>query len=338
MLLNLCIGPFKGCAWYQTIKAAMATYMAMCTCSCQLFAWFYQNISLDFNVFSHQEFGQRGHMQRVFQMIPSAEGFLKKGLHVKLSRWMSLWDSLEWLIKFWYAYGLILHWILICTGIVKKREDLPAFSGFLRVVPAGPADGADPDERAGAREVRNSNAEAERMRKKAHNQLHMAAMVCASDLKRNLMQGLLFIMRPVRLNFGHMLTALKTRRGAKAWWSLRASGRIVGEEIVEIWSCLANAEQLRACRFLSMEDFFAENDDSVEADRELATHLFRAASCLVAERLLGELCIANSMPGKTAALISDDPDIAAEALKDMKVWFIALTGLGKSSFEQSRCT
>ena len=59
-------------------------------------------------------------------------------------------------------------------------------------------------------------------------------MILANGFKRNLAAGMLLVITPSRTQFGKMLVALKTRKGALNYWERVTFGDTVFEELVQI--------------------------------------------------------------------------------------------------------
>jgi hypothetical protein len=188
----------------------MDDYVASSDYRCPLFQFFYEWICEDFDLLSSANLGTIEHMKFVFSLIKSAKVFRGKNMKVKKSRWMSVWDSLDVFMKHWSIYALILAWVCIRYGIVKSLDELLQGPVFTPAVaspepePAASAKAKSAPISEPSREVRHSNKEADNMRQKARNTLHLCALIVCNRFKRGLAVGLKELMQVCRIRFKMM--------------------------------------------------------------------------------------------------------------------------------------
>jgi hypothetical protein len=261
---------------FHTIAGAMDDYIAKSDWRCPLFQWFYPQIAQDLSDDSPCFLGSEAHMQHIFGRIKEARVFHRKNLRVKKSRWMSVWDSLAEFLPFWSIYCLILVWTCLKYNIVKQFTDLQTdeFQQFAEAVP-NPA-GEKDKQGEQSREVRHSNKEADNLRKKARNTLHLACIISINTFKRKLAAGLLSLVEPTRTRFGKMLVRLKTQLGSVDWWSNQAAGNEFVDELREILAKLRDPKFHGIVSFGSA-DLYADGADAGkrEADMKLGDHLWK---------------------------------------------------------------
>lgn len=336
VVLNLPLGPWLGSAWHQTMRDGLASYMASHDWTCALFQSLYERIAFEFNDASPAVLGSEQHMKKIFDDVGSAKVFRTKGTRVKLSRWISVWDAWAEFAPYRSAYLLILSYVCLRQGVVKHRDELPMFSSSASLASASAPDGhvVCPSRGVGAlaqpaasgqeqrKEVRHSNDEVTKMRNKAKNTLHLALLILGDSRKVRIMTGMSLMMVPVRERCGQMITQLKTRRGAVEWWIGAQHPSHVAAELSGIVCALTSPDAAMQCRFLPSESFLKQPPvDAVAEDIACAQALRRAQLGLLAQRLMGHLACAASLPGKFAGLLNKDKAAQQECLKELGKWF-----------------
>ena len=208
-----------------------------------IFQRFHEEVCAGANTLGDPDYGTPQHMERTHSQIQSASVFQLKGTRVKLSRWWSLWDSLEQFLPHWSVYSMILCYICLRKGVVKKLSDLPVMQADVTYFKeaAVPEDAsavvphAAPDDANAPRpEVRRSNDSVTKLRPKSKHTLHLACIVLASPLKRKVAAGLLHLVRPTRQRFGEMVVALGSQLGAVKWWPCEAAGTDAEQELLSL--------------------------------------------------------------------------------------------------------
>jgi hypothetical protein len=192
--LNLCMGPWSGAAWFQTMAQGMADYVSCSTWCDPLFQHFYEWIAEDLEDTAPSTFRSAEHLQKIWALLPKARVFTRKGIRVKKARWMSIWDSLEEFLPWWSCYALVSTWVCIRYGLIRGLQDLPFNEGddLLPAAPQARDDEKPEDEaRPQSKEVRHSNDEVAKMRSRARNTLHLACLILCCRLKRHLVAALL---------------------------------------------------------------------------------------------------------------------------------------------------
>ena len=181
----------------------------------ELFNTFYELLATDLGMMG-TGFGTTEHMGQV-KALASSGTWQKKGLKVKLRRWMSYFDGAEECLPLWFITVISLCVIGIGKGWLNHTSGLPMFAatGFADLEEGGSKALEQPPAAQGAEEqprtVKDPNAEAERLRKGCFNTLHLALVVLCSLRARMLCAMTLALVKPSRTACGHMLVAAKTQ-------------------------------------------------------------------------------------------------------------------------------
>lgn len=320
VVLNLCQGPWMGSAWFQTAKDAMSEYLAESSPECPLFLCMYEWLARDLGEDGPAHFGLKSHLTSVWARISDADVFRRKGFRVKLSRWMSVWDSLAVFLDSWSAFYLVLTYMCLKNGIIKSVADMQMYKDEWVLADGEEAPAPAAHNRPQNREVRHSNGELAKLRQKSRNTLHLATMILGSAFKRSVVVGMLCVVQAFRKNFGLVVQAMKSQRSAIDYWSLHVSGDV--SELCEMLDVLFHPAHFDKVGFLGAEWYTDdEQGPEVASDMKLAQVLFQPVIQVMAHRLVGELNVSHSLPNKTAMLVNSDPSVVSKGLQELKLWW-----------------
>lgn len=166
--------------------------------------------------------------------------------------------------------------------------------------------------------VRNSNSEVKVLRAGANNTLHLALMITGNTTTAGIMDGLSYLIMPIREGFGKSIVMMKTRNrcevleGNRLGQGRRRKYGIVVNQMVDV-------SFFKRCRFLDAGQYTNTDTTEVHADIEVATTVLMTGVSIIGQRLLGHLAVMKSLPMRFASLLSTDVDESMMCLEELRV-------------------
>lgn len=306
-------------------------------------------IATDFKLERNAEWGTPRHKKLVFGMLKNAAVFFVKGTKVKLSRWMTIWDSWFEFRAFKTVYLLILTYLLLKHKIIKTRSDVFAIccaarTELVRAVVPGveevvqQAGASQPESAPTKQEVRLPDKDIDAKRAKANNTLHLAFIILCDPAKTKIMDGLALAMKDLRIRFGQSIVAFNNRSRSLEWAVENAAGRCTQKVILNIVCCMDQPSEQAQIGFLDSEAFGDDqHEPSVVADRLVARVLWDAARELINFNFMGFLLMSATLPFYFAMLASSKQEDVAQGLQTLSRWFSALDKLEHYARGQKIC-
>ena len=323
LAFNFRQGPWQKASFFRQTVEVMEKYLdTEFGQDDELFNTFYEPLATDLGMMG-PGFGTTEHMEQVKALMASSRTWQKKGLKVKLCRWMSYFDRAEEFLPLWFITVVSLCVIGIKKGWLNHISELPMFAatGAADLEEGGGQALEHPPAAQGAEEqprtVKDSNAEAERLRKGCFNTLHLALVVLCSLRTRMLCAMTLALVKPSRTAFGHMLVAAKTQSASVMWWATMANEEWLAELLETI-----KVQQDPAA--LGRIGFTMLHGESCGEDHQVANKMVLFLRCLLQSRLHSLLALSYSLPCKFAGLLHDTSSVRFATLKTLKAWWVRL--------------
>ena len=276
-------------------------------------------------------------MEMVFEKLVHAKVFLVKGVKVKLSRWMTIWDAWCDFRPYKTCYLLVLTWICLKQNFIKRIDDIIPFLNaiktdvaatvlphFVSVLDTTPVPEAAPAKK----EVRLPDKDVKQKREKAKNTLHLALVILCDPIKSRIMDGLYLIVRDMRVRFGQAIQSFNDLEKSMEWCINNAAGKDIVVTIRDIVSSLDSGTDRDRIGFLAPDDYTNwRMTHLVGMDQTVSLCLWNAQLNLIAFRLVGFLLQKASLPFYFALLLSQLSAEVDECLSVLKVWYNALDTL-----------
>ena len=323
VVMNSSHGPFEGAAFFQTLKNAMGELHRVSKSDNFFFDYFYEGICQDWGQQHHAEFGTDAHRQMIWETLPHAPCFNKKGTYVKWSRWATFFDAGEEFRKDWsarlpamYSFGFRKRWW------TSLRES-PLFGSFTKdaAVAAGQREHGGAQGMAGDAPitVKASNDAVKALRLQTTNTLHLACLVMSNPVTKRLFLIILECCKPVRVDMGVAMKYI-AEHGAIAQlldWSSGSYGKTV---LASVMGKVVEPSVLRGCSFElpCANEPANEPAQLLEEEDSMADYMWRLVLAVTGQRALSMAEFTHGIPMALVRLLHTDAGKLSEATRYIK--------------------
>ena len=340
LVLNLGSAPFKSCGHFNKYREAADEVFSHSEFDA-LWDYFFPSIAHDFcGGRFPADYGTRGFRESVKEWARNHGMWEHKGEKTELNRWC------QWAQR-WRRFSspsllmMVITYVGIVLGWWNSFDDLKAlFEGTqLENKVLGKhfhvSDAAAPSSRA----VSGSSAVNHFFGK---NSIYVAAEILADGARIILFTGITYLCQPVEIELNNTIKNMKSRDAARDWWIKMGKGFCgVVQEILErltskrILQLTGLDKHFRApC---SVQFYWTIREDK---RAQCSVNLLNFAASLMAREATFSMWFHCALPGRFMALLSDDPQVVAEALDYLRrswdaAWQLQTLAVGDVKFQHA---
>lgn len=340
VVLNLPIGPWEGQASYQRIHHLARLMQKDLDCESDLYRLLYDRMCRDVGAHRDANFGSPDHYEQIWRQTWEKRIFYRQNAKVKLCRWMSFWDALDDLSPHMNARLMVQIFLGVQEKMWDSYEDSPLMCDFANLAAeqenegeagegslggglaarGAPGGGGGVGEAVGERVDRprgvrqQEKAIVQENRRRCKNTMHFATVIQSSPSRRQRVEIMSLLVRPIRLSFGKDQERTTTIRGCKEF-HIDQSASGADPVVKDIFAHLLSKELCEAASFLMPSEVTgSERAAAIQQETEMAQRALKIATCLVGRRLATSMHSTAAVPGKLAGLLSEDCNVVASTL------------------------
>lgn len=328
-------GPWEGSAFLNVIQEATEEYFTLVDSDAdELLRFLEEPLSEELGMNQPGIVGSEEGFQRLRALVRSKLLSLKKGPKVKLARWFSYFDCADDMEGHWALHLFIMLYIGLRSRWWASLSETPLFKG--RQLSAVQQDALEEPPQASSassttapRTMKACNHELKQLKASCKNQLHVAAHLLCSLGTRSMMKMLNIAAALVRLDFGRMTVAHKSREGGRQWMLSMCAGG--GRALLsELFSTVHDPKVPDCMRFSS--SVCGDDRQTAQADElYLCERYLDLVRSLAKQRVLFVGLYEWALPAKLAALASSDQELVKSTLEWLQDLWHALEALESSS-------
>ena len=308
-------GPWSDARFYSEAVESTETYLAMTSAGqCPLFQMLLPKILADKGLSS--ECVDEELEQGVFSSL--TEAFAHKIPKVAMSRWFGINDALNVLMPIWHSRLCIMLFMCVSAGWIEAG----AVGGeMVATLLAGERQhGGDMPKAETAKE----SEDLRKLRSACRNTLHFTATLLCDGEHRQILQGILLIMGPVRAWHGHQNSINRSCDKVVEWYMQQACGQCL-DPLLKIAALLLDPctwEELGIWAGGRLPASAGVDDPSVMAANDLVAKICQFAMALIARRTREAWWHCMGYPGSFAALLDEHqgPKVMQKMQRVSELW------------------